>query len=213
MIKKIFYTILILLIGSIIYLNFFGISTSKFNQNIEKKIKENYPGINLKLNNVKILLNISKISIDIETDYPLILSGKAKIKLEKVSTTYDLKSFLKGEFVIKNLYIDSKKNQIKEIIKLIRSYKDSGQLLIVDKIIKRIGLPNKCFFDSPYCFTPKNRNPDLPMEFGHIQSQSKGGSIIDPNNVIWICRRHNMMMGDRDLIDLKKFLESIRKQF
>jgi hypothetical protein len=87
------------------------------------------------------------------------------------------------------------------------------QYKIVDEIIKRIGLPNKCFFDSPYCFTPENRNPDLPMEFGHIKSQSKGGSITDPNNVIWICRRHNMMMGDRDLIDLKKFLESIRKQF
>ena len=69
------------------------------------------------------------------------------------------------------------------------------QYKIVDKIIKRIGLPNKCYFDSPYCFTPENRNPDLPMEFGHIKSQSKGGTITDPKNVIWICRRHNMMLS------------------
>ena len=37
---------------------------------------------------------------------------------------------------LKNLFIDSQKNQIKEIIKLARSYKDSAQLLIIDKIIK-----------------------------------------------------------------------------
>jgi len=87
------------------------------------------------------------------------------------------------------------------------------QYKIVDEIIKRIGLPKKCFFDSSYCFTPENRNPDLPMEFGHIKSQSKGGTITDPKNVIWICRRHNMMMGDRDLFDLKFFLQSIKNKF
>ena len=63
MIKKIFYTLLIFIIGSIFYLSYFGISTSKFNQNIEKKIKENYRGVDLKLNDVKILLNIITIIV------------------------------------------------------------------------------------------------------------------------------------------------------
>ena len=49
MIKKTFYTILILLTVSIVYLNFFGISTNKFNQNIENKFGENFSGINLKI--------------------------------------------------------------------------------------------------------------------------------------------------------------------
>jgi len=136
MIKKFFYIIIILLLGLVAYLTFFGISTDKFNQNIEKKFEENYPGIKLKLNNVKIVLNIQKISVDIEIDKPLILTSKEKIKLKNVSTTYDLKSFFKREFAIKNLYIDSEKNKIKEIVKLLRSYKDSAQLLVVDKIIK-----------------------------------------------------------------------------
>jgi hypothetical protein len=65
---------------------------------------------------------------------------------------------------------------------------------LLDEIIERIGLPNKCFFDSPYCFVPEKRDKNFPMEFGHIKSQSKGGTITDPNNVIWVCRRHNMMM-------------------
>ena len=34
------------------------------------------------------------------------------------------------------MYLDSEKNQIKEISKLARSYKDSAQLLIADKLIK-----------------------------------------------------------------------------
>ena len=136
MIKRTFYILLILFIGSIFYLNFIGISTSKFNKKIVTEIRDKFPQVNLKLNEIKILLNISKLSINLETDYPIILLDKEKIKLKKVLTTYDLKSFLRREFGIKNLFIDSQKNQIKEIIKLARSYKDSAQLLIIEKIVK-----------------------------------------------------------------------------
>ena len=82
---------------------------------------------------------------------------------------------------------------------------------LLDSIIKRIGLPDRCFFHSDYCYNPKRYDKKYPMEFGHIKSQFKGGTITDPKNVIWICRRHNMMMGDRDLSELKKFLKSFRK--
>ncbi len=136
MIKRIFYILLFFIIGSIIYLNFIGISTSKLNKIIQTEIRDKYPQINLKLNDIKILLNISTLSIDLETDYPIILLENEKIKLKKISTTYDLKSFLKREFAIKYLFIDSQKNQIKEITKLARSYKDSAQLLIIEKIVK-----------------------------------------------------------------------------
>ncbi len=136
MIKKTFYTFLILIITSIIYLNYFGLTTNKLNQNIQKKIQKNYPQLDLKLNDIKILFNISKLSIDLETDYPIIKLKDQEIKLKTISTTYDVKSFFKKEFAIKNLLIDTEKNQIKKIIKLARSYKDSAQLLIIDKIIK-----------------------------------------------------------------------------
>ena len=136
MIKRTIYILLIFIIGSILYLNFIGINTSKFNKKIQTEVRDKYPQINLKLNDIKILLNISKLSIDLETDYPIILLENEKIKLKKFSTTYNLKSFLKREFAIKNLFVDSQKNQIKEIIKLARSYKDSAQLLIIEKIVK-----------------------------------------------------------------------------
>ena len=97
MIKRTFYILLILFIGSIFYLNFIGISTSKFNKKIETVVRDKFPQVNLKLNEIKILLNISKLSIDLETDYPIILLDNEKIKLKKVLTTYDLKSFLRRE--------------------------------------------------------------------------------------------------------------------
>ena len=81
MIKKFFFTFLIFLIGSIIYLNYFGISTKKLNQKIQKKIQENYPQVNLKLNDIKILLNVSKLSIELKTEYPVIMLEREKIKL------------------------------------------------------------------------------------------------------------------------------------
>ena len=136
MIKKTFYTILILLTVSIVYLNFLGISTNKFNQNIENKFGENYSGINIKLNKVKLLLDVSTLSVNLETENAIISSEKEKIKLEKISTKYDAKSFFTKKFAVKNLSIDSKKNQIKKFIKLTRSYKDSPQLLILDKLVK-----------------------------------------------------------------------------
>ena len=136
MIKKTFYTILILLTVSIVYLNFFGISTNKFNQNIENKFRENYSGINIKLNKVKLLLDVSTLSVNLKTENAIISSEKEKIKLEKISTKYDAKSFFTKKFAVKNLSIDSKKNQIKKFIKLTRSYKDSPQLLILDKLVK-----------------------------------------------------------------------------
>ena len=137
MIKKTFYTTLIIFLASIVYLNYFGVSTNKFNQNIEKKFKENYPGIDIKLNEVKIKLHLSKFSINLETENPLILSGNEKIELNKVATKYDLKSFFKKKFEIKNLIIDSKKYTNKKVIKIPRSYNDSAQLLIIDTLIKK----------------------------------------------------------------------------
>ena len=136
MIKKFFFLLLFILVSSIAYLNYFGISTNKFNYKIEKKVKENYPSVNLKLNDVKILLNIFKFSVNLETESPSILLDNEEIRLEKLSTKYDLISLFNNKFIIRNLHLNTENNQIKKIIKLLRIYKDSPQMLIIDKIIK-----------------------------------------------------------------------------
>jgi len=90
------------------------------------------------------------------------------------------------------------------------SVKERGELF--DKIIEKIGLPEKCFFNDEFCRFETNRygeERNFPLEIGHIISQSKGGKITDPNNVIWICSRHNWMMGDMNLVEMKKFVGSM----
>ena len=136
MIKRILYFVIFLLIVSIGYLSYFGISTNKFNSRIENKIKESYPNINVKLQDVKILLDILKLSINLETKNPIIFVGKEEIKLEEISTTYNIKSIFIKEFAISNLFFNTNQNKVKKIIKLIRANKDSPQLLILDKIVK-----------------------------------------------------------------------------
>ena len=218
MIKRIFYILLFFIIGSIIYLNFIGISTSKLNKIIQTEIRDKYPQINLKLNDIKILLNISKLSIDLETDYPIILLENEKIKLKKISTTYDLKSFLKREFAIKYLFIDSQKNQIKEITKLARSYKDSAQLLIIEKIVKtgEVEISIKLNFDQngvlkddKYEITADVEN--LSIDFFNKQKIGKiSGNLKYSENKIQITNLESEYKG-LELLS-KKILISKKKQ-
>ncbi len=132
----------ILLIIIITYLAFFGISTSKFNNNIQDKINGNYPNVKVEFKDIKILLDLLNLSVSIETKDPVIFFEDKDIKINKIYTKVDIKSYIKREFAIKNLYFDFKKNNIKNIISLIRANKDNPQLLILDKLIKDGNITN-----------------------------------------------------------------------
>tara|TARA_B100000315_G_C14376372_1_gene495353 strand:- start:90 stop:773 length:684 start_codon:yes stop_codon:yes gene_type:complete len=67
------------------------------------------------------------------------------------------------------------------------------------QIIERIGYPNTCLFNDKYC---DNDGDPRKLEFGHIISEKRNGTIADPKNVIWICRRHNWIMSDSSLKEL-----------
>ena len=136
MIKRILYFIIFFLIASVIYLNFFGINTNKFNKKIENKIKESYPNISVRLKDVRVLFDIIKLSINLETKNPIIIVREEEIKLNNISTVYKINSIFRNKFTISNLIFDSNQNKIKKIIRLFRVYDDSPQLMIIDKIVK-----------------------------------------------------------------------------
>ena len=78
-------------------------------------------------------------------------------------------------------------------------------------IFKEKGRPDKCFFNDKYCHSPEKYG-DFPIVFGHIKPISKGGTITDVSNVIWLCERHNWIMGDKTLIELRDISRSIYKK-
>ena len=75
MLKKIIYFIFFVLtifLLSIFYLSYFGINTDKFNNNISKQLKKNYPKLKIKFKEIKLLLNPINLLISVETKNPTI---------------------------------------------------------------------------------------------------------------------------------------------
>jgi len=127
---------LILVVVGISYLSFFGIETKRFNQLIKNEIIKGSDKIDIELKDVKINLNLKKFSISAKTFNPNLILEKKSIKIDKISTNFSIGSFLKKEFAIQNLSIVTKKNEIKNIIRLVRVYQNSPQLFVLNQIIK-----------------------------------------------------------------------------
>ena len=64
---KYFLYLLILITIGVIYLSYFGIETKRFNQLIRDKISSTTKKIDIELQDVKIVLNLSNFSIGLKT--------------------------------------------------------------------------------------------------------------------------------------------------
>jgi hypothetical protein len=139
MIKKLFKVSLffIIIITIIIsYLSFFGFKTEKFNKLIKDKIVSIDNKINLELKSVKFLLNPLNFSISVKTLDPEILIKNNRLKLEYIETRISLKSFVNKKFSIDDLQISTKDNKLRDIIASAKSFQNSKELFILDKIIR-----------------------------------------------------------------------------
>ena len=135
LIKFLIYLIIILILA-IAYLSVFGISTTKFNKKIKAEILNINKKVNLELKTVNLLLDPLNFSINIKTLAPAIIVENNQIKLESVKTNISLKSLIKNQFTIDDLKISTKAIKLNDLILLVRSFKNTTQLLILDQIIK-----------------------------------------------------------------------------
>ena len=133
---KYFLYLLILITIGVIYLSYFGIETKKFNNLIKDKISQTNSKIDIELNEVKIILNFDNFTVGIKTSNPNIVFEDKKIKLKKIETNFPIRSFFKKEFTIKNAKIATKENSLKDIIKATRTFRNTPQLYIFDKMVK-----------------------------------------------------------------------------
>ena len=139
MIKGLIKTISVLFVIIIIiifYLSFFGINTKSLNGIIKSEVKNLNKKINLELKSVKLLLDISNFSINIKTYGPEVFVKNNKLELEFIKTNIPLKSFINKEFSVDDLQISTKAIEIKDLIILIRSFKNSAELFVLDKLVK-----------------------------------------------------------------------------
>ena len=128
-----FFLVLILGIG---YLSIFGIKTKKFNNQIKKSISEVNNKINFQLNDVKYLLNLKNLSINISTNNPKLSIEDRLIDIKKIKTNISIKSFIDNQFLIDDLQISTAEIEINDLLFFTRKVHNSPQLFIISTIIK-----------------------------------------------------------------------------
>ena len=138
--KKIIFRIILLvvliLIAALTYLSTVGIETKSFNTQIEEKIKEIDPNLELKLKTVKLVLDPINFDLDVKTIGPNLFYRSKKIEIETVKTKVLLKSILQNKFAINNLEISTKSIQLKDLLSFVRGIKNTPELLILEAIVK-----------------------------------------------------------------------------
>ena len=135
-ISKTLLSLIILLFLIIFYLSFFGISTKQLNEKITKEVLKINSKINVELKSVKLILIPFKFKVNVKTNNLKLLIDRNEVNLEKVSSNISLKSLVNKKFSIDNLTISTKNIDIKSLISLTRTFKNSEKLFILDNIIK-----------------------------------------------------------------------------
>ena len=132
-----FFIFLFLLLGIFIgYLSFFGIETKSFNKLIQEEVSKSNNKVKVKLDKVKILLKLSDFSTNIKASDVILRYDDKEIKLKNISSSFSIRAFLKKEFGIKNVSIKAKNNNLNDVINFVRIYKNSPELIIVEKMLK-----------------------------------------------------------------------------
>ncbi len=134
--SQILLIIIFLIISFCVYLSVYGINTDKLNGIINEKISQRDSDFDIKLNKIKIFLDIGSFKLEAKTKNPVIFYKKNKIKLQSISTTLPLLSIFTQEAKIENLKFITKKNKVKDLIEFARGFQNTPQLFILKKMVK-----------------------------------------------------------------------------
>ena len=134
---KILLSIFLVISVSIIYLSTIGVETSRFNNQIASLIKNFNKELKIELNQVKIILDPFNLQINVKTIGPKLLIKDKSIELESVKTQIILDTLLNDNFSLKNLDISTKSLEIENLISFSRILKNTPELYILEKILKK----------------------------------------------------------------------------
>ena len=133
---KVLSVISLIIVLIIVYLSSIGIKTEKFNEKITNSILKINKKITLDLKDVKFLLDPYNLKINITTKDPTILLIGKKLQIKNITTSIFLKSLIYDEFSVDDLQIYTKKIKLNDLIILVRSFKNSTELFLLNSVIK-----------------------------------------------------------------------------
>ena len=134
--SQILLIIIFLILSFCVYLSVYGINTDKLNGIINEKISQRDSDFDIKLNKIKIFLDIGSFKLEAKTKNPIIFYKKNKIELQSISTALPLLSIFTQEAKIENLKFITKKNKVKDLIEFGRGFQNTPQLFILKKMVK-----------------------------------------------------------------------------
>ena len=190
--SQILLIIIFLIIAFCVYLSIYGINTDKLNGIINEKISQRDSDFDIKLNKIKIFLDIGNFKLEAKTKNPIIFYKKNKIELQSISTVLPLLSLFTQNTKIENLKFITKKNKVKDLIEFGRGFQNNPQLFILKKTVKSgdISLEAKIYFtedgsiSKDYVIDGNLENVKLRLLNKDIIENIKFGFILKNNDYI-----------------------------
>ncbi len=134
---KLFITILFLIFITLTHLSIFGVETDKFNSQIIEKIRKFDKNLEVELKEIKLILDPFQFKLQAKTIGTNLINQSKKIEIENIKTQLSLKSLIEDKFSIENLEISSKSLELKNLISFLRLFKNTPELFIMEKTIKK----------------------------------------------------------------------------
>ena len=142
MTKIILKTLSIIIFFTVCFIGYFslvGFETERFNNQIRENLKKIDTRLDVKLNNVKIILDLFNLRISTKTLGPIISHNNKSIDLELIKSDISLLNFFNDQFTLSNLYISTKSVKIREVIAFYRSVNKNNKttLFILENLINK----------------------------------------------------------------------------
>tara|TARA_B100000989_G_C19525492_1_gene466611 strand:+ start:24 stop:2225 length:2202 start_codon:yes stop_codon:yes gene_type:complete len=195
MVKRFIQLVLLLLVFSILflsYLSIYGISTDKFNNLITQKIYERNKNLDIRINKIKIFLNINNLNFELKTKNPRVFFKNKEIKIKSISTDFKLKNFFSKKINLEEIKISTDKNKIQNLIEVARIYKNNPQLFILSKTVKDgfVSIDSKISFNDDGSI---KRNFFIDGKIKNLKIKLLNDNIIENINL-------NFLIKDKDYL-------------
>ena len=138
-ILKLFAIIFFFILSFVGYFSLIGFETKSFNNQIKENLKKVNSKLDVKINDVKIILDLFNLKINTKTLGPIISYNNKSIDLELIKSEISLLNLVNNKFKLSNLFISTKSIKLKEVIGFYRSInkKNKTKLFILENFINK----------------------------------------------------------------------------